>query len=122
MPLRNFTLRLYTRLLFKLKPNLANIDQASGGNDLTRYQWDTIMEAVKKCCNILKKYVMINAPEQQVKVRVYDPEYRLYENFREQVLNFVPPEESLLAEYTRNLANPLMLLRLQSDKLNNKIP
>jgi hypothetical protein len=80
------------------------------------------MEALKKCCRVLKKYVMVNAPETNTKVRVYDPEYRLYENFREQVLDFLPPEEGLQAEYIRNLAHPMLLLRLQSDKLNNRIP
>ena len=41
------------------------------------------MEALKKCCKVLKKYVMVTAPEQSAKVRLYDPEYRLYEHFRE---------------------------------------
>ena len=34
----------------------------------------------------------------------------------------MPPEEGLQAEYIRNLAHPMLLLRLQSDKLNNRIP
>ena len=37
MPLRNFTLRLYSRLLLKIKPHLNGIEESQGGMDLTRY-------------------------------------------------------------------------------------
>jgi len=37
MPLRNFTLRLYARLLFKIKPSLDNIDEQIGVSNLTKH-------------------------------------------------------------------------------------
>jgi len=60
--------------------------------------------------------------EQIHKVKLFAPEYRLYETFREHALNFNPPEESLSVEFTRNLAHPMLLLRLSSDRLNKKVP
>jgi hypothetical protein len=63
---------------------------------------------------------MVSAPTQGIKV--YDPEYRLYESFMEHLHNFNPPETALQIEFSRSLAHPLLLLRMQTEKLANRIP
>jgi hypothetical protein len=78
------------------------------------------MEALRKYSRSLKRLVVTNAPAQGFKV--YDPEYRLYESFRLHLTNFTPPETSLQAEFTRSLAHPLLLLRVQTDRLASRVP
>lgn len=109
MPLRNFTLRLFTRMLLRLRPELV----------LTPHQKNTLVEALRKHSKTIKKLVMVSAPTQGIKV--YDPEYRLYESFMQHLTEFNPPESALQVEFTRSLAHPLLLLRVQTEKLTPRI-
>lgn len=96
MPLRNFTMRLFARLIFKMKPMLSYISEDSPtlkNASLTLQQRATMMEALKRHSAALKKLVMLNVPEQGFKI--YDPEYRLYESFMEHLTDFNPPETAL---------------------------
>jgi len=120
MPLRNFTMRLYARLLFQFKPELDEIQIAQESSAIPLAQQAVLMEALKKHSRALKRIVSANVVSQGAKV--YDPEFRLFETFRLELSNFNPPETSLKAEYTRNLAHPFLLLRLQTERLANRIP
>ena len=104
MPFRNFTLRLYTRML-QVEDNPIRVQQLSKTQAAQlRAIFLSSVQQVKK----LHEKMCENADY----VDRWRPELRLFENLITEIESFVPPEECLKAEFHRLLSHPAIMLRV----------
>ena len=109
MPFRNFTLRLYTRML-QVNDNLAN----GGSILLSPAQQDQLRAVYLSSVHALKK-LSLKIYDHVHKIEKHRPELRIYENLVSEIGNFVPPEDCLKAEFHRLLSHPAVTLRMIPD-------
>jgi len=114
MPFRNFTLRLFTRML-QIEDNvIASVR-------LTELQQGNLKAIFLSSVQALKK-LMHRMYEEITYVERWLPELRLYENLVAEIGNFVPPEECLKAEFHRLLSHPAIILRVIPENAFDKGP
>ena len=112
MPFRNFTLRLYTRML-QVEDNLCN------EHNLTPAQEQQLKKIFFSSVQTLGKLYK-KMYENVTYLERWRPELWLYENLVEEFGSFVPPEQCPKAEFARLLGHPAIILRFIPETAFNK--
>ena len=106
-PFRNFTLRLYAKLLVDLHPP---------GLDLATPQKRRLVQAYRNAVYSLKRVVLQMDPA----LGVNEPFYFLLEQLQRETARFSPADSP--AEFNRMLAQPLLMCPFLTPELQQKLP